>query len=98
MRTPACPHPDAAGAESRGLRGRRRWRVPCITTLKQQGVSRMRLLLALAAFTLVAGSAGAEPRSGMSAGGVDWSLERSGDDGRIHLEISRRTGNSHWSI
>ena len=60
----------------------------------------MRLSLVIAALLLVPGSACAEPGAAAAqpSGTLEWEIERSGQPGRVQLEISRRSGNSHWQI
>ena len=56
----------------------------------------MRLPFLIAALMLLAGPASAE--TGLSAGPVQWTIEPADRSERVNLEISRRTGNSHWTI
>ena len=58
----------------------------------------MRLPLSIAAILLVAGSACAQPSVAEPSGRIDWEIEPSGQAGQVQLEISRRSGSSHWSI
>ena len=57
----------------------------------------MRLPLAIAALFLIPGSAYAEQGvAAQTSGTLNWEIEPSGTPGRVQLEISRRSGNSHW--
>jgi len=60
----------------------------------------MRLSAALAVLLLIPGSActGAGSAAAQPSGRVTFEIERSGQPGRVQLEISRRSGNSHWTI
>ena len=59
----------------------------------------MRLAAALAFLLLVPGSACAQPgrAAAQPSGSLTFEIERSGQPGRVQLEISRRSGNNHWS-
>ncbi len=60
----------------------------------------MRLTLAIAALALIPGSACAQPgiAAAQASGTLNWEIEGSGEPGRVQLEISRRSGNSHWTV